>query len=176
MVGTKLNDEITKYLGIPYFTNKGKYQNSGENVFVGKGSAREIALATIDLANQQNIKLLNLSASQIHNFQQKNHLGIDCSGLVCHLLDLNVNVRRTSADMLTSPPLAQPVNQPQTGDLIRQKDGGHVLLVLSINKNIITYIHSSRATHGVVVESKNITLIPHQGIWRITSPQLAHDK
>lgn len=164
MVRSKLNE----YLGLPYFTNIGRHKIiSKNNALVGKGSAREIALQTIDFANQQNIKLLDLSPQQIYNFQKKNHLGIDCSGLVCHLLDLKYDVRKTSADMLTSAPISSPVKTLQENDLIRQKNGHHVLLVLDVDKDLITYVHSSRDTHGVVVETKKLQDIPNDGFWRI---------
>lgn len=178
MVGNKLdllNAEIQKYLGIPYFKNSGKHQNHGANVFVGKGTAHEIALETINLANQNNLRLVDLTAQQIYNFQKKHHLGIDCSGLVCHLLNFlfnkELNPRTTSADMLTSPPLAQQINasQIQVGDLIRQKKGHHVLLVTSINKDSITYIDSSLLGRGVRLGMTNLHNkdFRYDGIFRI---------
>ncbi len=163
-----VRDELKNYLGLPYFINTGQHQvMSRNNALVGKGTAHEIALQTIEFANQQNIKLLDLTPQQIYNFQKKNHLGIDCSGLVCHLLNLKVDVRKTSADMLTSPPISKSVKTLQTNDLIRQKDGKHVLLVLSVDKKMVTYIHSSQSKHGVVIETKNIKDIDNQGFWRI---------
>lgn len=164
MVRTKLNN----YLGLPYFINTGKHKvMSRNNALVGKGTAHEIALQTIEFANQQNIKLLDLTPLQLYNFQKKNHLGIDCSGLVCHLLDLKYDVRKTSANMLTSPPISSPTTTLQPNDLIRQKQGKHVLLVLSVNKKMVTYIHSSQSKRGVVIETKNISKIPNQGFWRV---------
>ena len=74
MVGNKLVDlknEITHYIGIPYFSNAGKNKNHSDNVLVGKGNAKEIALKTIELANSENIKFilrllrLNLSPSVV---------------------------------------------------------------------------------------------------------------
>ena len=155
MVRTKLNEEILHYIGIPYFSNVGKYKNNGENVLVGKGSAKEIALKTVEFANNQKVKLLHLTPEQIYNFQKKNHLGIDCSGLVCHLLnyyfDLNINVRKTSANMLTSPPLSIKVDVEEiiTGDLIRQKNGKHVLFVIEKVDNRIYFVDSSLRGRGV---------------------------
>jgi hypothetical protein len=166
MVGNKLNE----YLGLPYFINAGRHKIiSKNNALVGKGTAREIALQTIDFANQHNVKLLELSTQQIYNFQKKNHLGIDCSGLVCHLLDLKYPVRITSANLLTSKPFSKSVKKLQPNDLIRQKNGHHVLLVLSVDKDLVTYIHSSRDTHGVVIETKKLQDIPNDGFWRVNN-------
>ena len=154
MVGTKLAQlkvEISKYLGIPYFTNK-PYKFSEEAVLVGKGSAKEIAIKTVEIANEKNIKLLNFSEQEIYNFQKKNKIGIDCSGLACHLLnylfDLNLNVRKTSADMLTSSPLSSPIsfNEAQTGDLIRFNSGRHVIFIIEKINNTVFYVHNSELT------------------------------
>ncbi len=163
-----VGDKLSSYLGLPYFSNVGRHKvMSRNNALVGKGSAKEIALQTIEFANLQNVKLLELTPPQIYNFQKKNHLGIDCSGLVCHLLDLKYDVRKTSADMLTSAPISKPVKKLMKNDLIRQKNGKHVLLVLNVNKDLVTYVHSSVANHGVVVETKKLKDIPNDGFWRI---------
>ncbi len=153
-------NEINKYLGLPYFKNAGKYKNHGSNAYVGKGDAKEIALATIELANKENIKLLDLSTKQIYNFQKKHHLGIDCSGLACHLLTyygslinkkVILNPRNTSADMLTSPPLSSRIDPEliESGDLVRQKNGAHVVIIIDKHKDTITYVDSSFANRGV---------------------------
>jgi len=55
MAGTKLELlrlEISKYLGLPYHTNIPKL-DSPEASLVGKGSAKEIALKTIEFANAE---------------------------------------------------------------------------------------------------------------------------
>jgi hypothetical protein len=167
MAGIKLKTDFANYLGIPYFTNKGKYKNHGENVLVGKGTAKEIALKTIELANEKNIKLIELSSQQIYNFQKKNHLGIDCSGLVCHLLNRGLDVRKTSANMLTSSPLAKEisVSKAKEGDLIRQKNGQHVLYILEKDGDIIHYIDSSREGRGVRLGQLDATSL--QSVHRI---------
>ncbi len=164
MVGTKLDllkQEINSYLGIPYFSNT-KKTISSENALVGKGTAKEIALKTIELANLQNIKLLNLSSKQIYNFQKKNHLGIDCSGLVYNLLKIiepkvddiligtegKKGVRRLSANLLTSAPNAAKLStyDVKPGDLIRADNGRHVIFIIEKINDTIHYIHSSDKT------------------------------
>ncbi|MFA6007052.1 MAG: hypothetical protein WC784_00185 [Candidatus Shapirobacteria bacterium] len=177
MVRTKLADlhsEILKYIGIPYYTNRPK-KISLNAVDVGKGSAKEIALKTIELANIQNIKLVDLSPQQIYNFQKKNKIGIDCSGLACHLLnfyfDIKLNVRRTSADMLTSAPLSKKIdiNNIQTADLIRQKNGRHLLFVIEKMGDKVVYVDSSLIGRGVHYGEFSITnkKFPNQGVFRL---------
>ena len=76
MVGNKLTDlkiEITHYLGIPYFINS--HHLAADNVLVGKGTAKEISLKTIEFANIDNVKLSDLSPDQIYNFQKKTSFG-----------------------------------------------------------------------------------------------------
>jgi len=177
MVRTKLDSlrqEILKYIGLPYHTNIPKII-SRDNVLVGKGNAKEIALKTIELANLNNLKILDLSPQQIYNFQKKNKIGIDCSGLVCHLLnfyfDTKLNVRRTSADMLTSAPLSQPIEikNLKTADLIRQKKGHHVLFVIEKIGDKVIYVDSSRIGRGVHYGEFDITdkTFKYDGVFRL---------
>lgn len=177
MVRTKLKDirsEILKYIGIPYYTNRPK-KISPEAVEVGKGNAKEIALKTIELANKNNLKILDLSPQQIYNFQKKNKIGIDCSGLACHLLNFyfksKLNVRRTSADMLTSSPLSQKINfkDLRTADLIRQKNGRHVLFVIERIGDKVIYVDSSLKGRGVRYGEFDITdkNFPNSGAFRL---------
>lgn len=150
----ELRTEIIKYIGLPYHTNIPKIISS-DNVLVGKGNAKEIALKTIEIANYLNIKLLDLSQKQIYNLQKKNKIGIDCSGLACNLLNIyfgtNLDVRKTSANMLTSPPLSKriDIHDIQTADLIRQKNGHHLLFVIEKIGNKVIYVDSSRSGRGV---------------------------
>lgn len=177
MVGNKLDLlrlEISKYIGLPYHTNIPKI-SSPENVLLGKGNAKEIALKTIEFANQENVKLIDLNPQQIYNFQKKHHLGIDCSGLACHLLNyyfnLKLNVRSTSAAMLTSKPLSQKISlsEAKTGDLIRQKSGHHVLLIVEKNDQQIVYVESSKKGRGVRFGSFDIKdkSFKYDGIYRL---------
>ena len=100
-------------------------------------------------------------------------MGIDCSGLACHLLNhlfkVNLDVRKTSADMLTSPPLSRMVTDIQTGDLVRQKKGHHVLFIIETKDNIAYYVDSSLSGSGVRLGSFNLTdpSFPNQGIFRL---------
>lgn len=179
MVRTKLEElrkEILNYIGIPYHTNIPKVL-SKDNVVVGKGNAKEIALKTIEIANNSNIKLINLSAQEIYNLQKKNKIGIDCSGLACHLLNFffnqKIDVRRTSANMLTSPPLSRriDVHDIQTADIIRQKNGHHVLFVIEKINNTVIYVDSSRLGRGVrygefEIDDQNFK---HEGAFRLTT-------
>lgn len=177
MVRIKLEElrrEILKYIGIPYFINRPKIISS-ENVLVGKGTAKEIALKTVEYANQENVKLLDLSPQQLYNFQKKHHLGIDCSGLACHLLNFyfgtKLNSRRTSADMLTSSPLSQKINSQDltTGDLVRQKNGHHVLFVIEKIDNKIIYVDSSQQGRGAHYGEFQLddSNFPNDGFYRL---------
>lgn len=175
---TELKVEISKYIGIPYFINIPPVKDQSEAVLVGKGTAKEIALKTVEYANNENIKLIDFTSQQIYNFQKKHHLGIDCSGLATNLLNFyfgtNLNVRRTSADILTSAPLSSPVSvsDVQPGDLIRQRDGKHVLFIIEKINQTIFYVHSSHLCRGVHYGEINITTDQDkfsQGIFRLTS-------
>lgn len=171
--------EITKYIGIPYYVNSARNSLQQEAVLVGKGTAHEIALKTIEYANQDKVDLRQLSPPQIYAFQKKHRLGIDCSGLAFHLLELlypqigntlvgsdnRRGVRRLSANLLTSFPNAVPIPpdaQPQLGDLIRFDSGKHVLFIVEADKKHIHYLHSSQRTKIRGVHFGQITLAsPH---------------
>lgn len=192
MVRTKLVDqlklEIQKYLGIPYFSNTSSVK-SNNNAMVGKGTAKEIALTVIDMANKQNIRLQDLSAIEIYHFYKKNKIGIDCSGLVYHLCDYyyylktGKNIysklvgtegkkgpRRLSANLLTSLPNAiaiKNLNDIQTADLIRMDQGKHVIFIIEKTKNKINYVHSSQKTKQKGVHYGQIKIInPSQDLSR----------
>ncbi len=186
MVGPELINqlklEISKYIGIPYWKNTLKDGKIIKEGFMGgKGNAKDIALKTVELANQENLKLLNLSEREIYNFQKKNKIGIDCSGLVCQLLifygslinkKVDLNPRKTSANMLTSNPLAKQItdySQIKIGDLVRQKNGHHVLFIIEKKDNIILYVDSSRDNRGVHYGQADLTdpNFEDQGIYRL---------
>lgn len=160
----QLKENILHYIGLPYWKNKlidGQIVKAG--IFGGKGTCEQIAAKTIELAQKQNIDLLKLNPQQIYNFQKKNKLGIDCSGLTSNLLNLVLKLKeinfqidpfKTSADTLTGPTLSQKiedVNQTQTGDMIRLDGGKHVIFVIEKIGNIISYVQSSQKsfTRGV---------------------------
>lgn len=185
MVGTKLNKlkkEINHYVGLPYMINiirDGKVVK--ERFLGGKGNWKDIQKETYRLAKLENINLKKLTPKQIYNFQKKHKIGIDCSGLVTQLLifygnligkKIGLNPRKTSADMLTSLPLSQRISDfdlIQTGDMIRQKNGHHVLFIIEKTGKIISYVNSSFWSRGVKYGQFDITdqLFDNQGIYRL---------
>ena len=180
MAGNKLEllkQEIQYYIGLPYSKNILKDRKIIKEQFLGgKGNYRQIAAETIRLAQKQKIDLVKLTNQEFYNFQKKNHLGIDCSGLVCQLLNFYFNAklepRKISASMLTSSPISQEItdlNDLQTGDLIRQKNGHHVLFIIEKTSNIINYVESSLSGRGVKYGKANITdkSFKHQGFYRL---------
>jgi hypothetical protein len=176
-----LKASLYPYLGIPYYKNSLKHLGPKDNAHVGKGTATEIAQATIATASEQKIDLLGFTPKQMYQFQKKNHLGIDCSGLVYHLLnqlyqhlfdqDIEPHLigtegktgpRRVSANLLTSPANSFPVqsyDDIKTGDLIRLDRGHHVILIIEKVGQVISYVHSSDRTQIRGVHLGTITLI-----------------
>ena len=180
MVRTKLDKlkrEIRHYIDLPYMLNTVKNGKVIKERFLGgKGNWKEIKKQTIFLAKKENINLSKLTPKQLYNFQKKHHLGIDCSGLVSQLLNFyfnsHLNPRRTSADMLTSTNLSKKIddfNDIQTGDMIRQKDGHHVLFIIEKQNQTIYYVNSSFTDRGVKYGQFDITdkNFDNQGIYRL---------
>jgi len=152
-----------------------------ERFLGGKGTWKDIQKEIKKLAKEEKTNLTKLSPQHLYNFQKKHKIGIDCSGLATQLLifygnligkKINLNPRKTSADMLTSPPLSQRITDfdlIQTGDLIRQKNGHHILFIIEKKGKIIDYIDSSFDGRGVKYGQVNITdpLFDNQGIFRL---------
>lgn len=156
---TKLKNEILHYIGVPYWKNTLKGGVVIKNgIFGGKGTCEQIAAKTIELGQKQNIDLLKLTPQQIYNFQKKNKLGIDCSGLTSNLLNLilrlekiefQINQFKTSAKALTSTPLSveiKNINEIQTGDMLRFDNGNHVIFVIEKISDVIFCVQSSKKT------------------------------
>lgn len=172
-----LKQEIQCYIGLPYSKNILKDGKITKERFLGgKSNYRQIATETIRLAQEQKIDLTKLNNQEFYNFQKKNHLGIDCSGLVCQLLNFyfktDLNPRKTSADMLTSTPISKKItdlNNIQTGDLVRQKNGHHVLFIIDKKDDIINYVDSSFSRRGVKYGQADITdkSFINQGFYRL---------
>jgi hypothetical protein len=185
MVGTKLNkfnQEINHYLGIPYMINivrDGKVIK--ERFLGGKGNWKEIEKETKKITVKEKVNLKKLNPKQLYNFQKKHKIGIDCSGLICQLLNfygptigkkINLDARHTSANMLTSPPLSQKIEDfqdIQIGDLVRQKNGHHVLLIVEKKGHKISYVDSSFWGRGVKYGETDLTdqSFDNQGIYRL---------
>lgn len=161
--------EIKHYLHIPYWINQWKAEILLKHgPFGGKGSWKEIDYATRCAAELEQIDLSKLKSRDIYQLRRRHHIGIDCSGLAYHLLDhldqlkgntgilfkvygpqKTTGVRSISADYLTSQTNSSPITnyqKIQTGDLIRFNSGHHVIFIIGIKKNIISYIHSSNTT------------------------------
>lgn len=186
MVGSKLTEKIKQeadhYLDLPYMINilrDGKIIK--ERFQGGKGHWKDIEKETQRLAKLEQINLKKLNPRQLYNFQKKHKIGIDCSGLASQLLiyygkllgrKITLNPRKTSADNLTSLPLSQKItdfDDIQTGDLIRQKNGHHVLFIIERKGKLINYIDSSFDNRGVKYGQVNLTdpLFDNQGIFRL---------
>ena len=164
--------EVNHYLGLPYFINSAKNPHQRLAVQVGKGNWRQIEKYTK--------KLKPDSSQNLYNFQKKNKIGIDCSGLVYHLLDFlyqqthhqsirskligtdgKTGPRRLSANLLTSPPNAisiSPDQVVQTGDLIRSQNGHHIMLVVDKTIKGLKVVDCSRRSRGVKISFLSLPL------------------
>lgn len=186
MVGTKLIDKLKQeanhYLNLPYMINvlrDGKIIK--ERFLGGKGNWKDIQNEIKRISKEEKINLNKLTPKQLYNFQKKHKIGIDCSGLASQLLifygtlvnkKVILNPRKTSADMLTSTTLSQKITDfdlIQSADLVRQKNGKHVLFIIEKRGKIIDYIDSSFDGRGVKYGQANISdpLFDNQGIFRL---------
>lgn len=185
MARTQLNQlkqEINHYLGIPYMINILKDNKVIKERFLGaKGNWQQIDTETKRVASLNNVDLNKLTLKQKYNFQKKYHIGIDCSGLVSNLLifygslfdkKIDLDIRHTSANLLTSEKLSRKIVNPdlvKTGDMVRQKDGHHVLFVIEKINNTIYFVESSLKNRKVTLGQFDITnqSFDNQGIYRL---------
>ncbi len=178
----QLQQEAEHYLNLPYMINLvrgGRIVK--ERVLGGKGYWKDIQKETQRIAKENHVDLKKLSPQRLYNFQKKHKIGIDCSGLSTQLLNfygtllgkkIGLNPRKTSANMLTSSPLSVKITDPdqiQTGDLVRQKNGHHVLFILDKKGRTISFIQSSFWGRGVKYGQADITdpSFENEGIYRL---------
>ena len=147
--------------------------------FYGKSDARELTKDTIQIANENGFDLNSASGEEIRKFMEENWLGIDCSGLVYHLLDALLRktgqasmqkigfpkASATNVAKLTAPEFTEKIkswDQVKPGDLIRlnSKNADHILIVLNselkTRNSYITYVHSSGITKTTGVHTGEI--------------------
>lgn len=75
------------YLHTPYFNNRRVKIRGGLRACIGKGTPKEIADEAGIIALKKHITISSFSAKQIRLFLNEHSLGIDCSGLVYHIID-----------------------------------------------------------------------------------------
>lgn len=168
----------------PYFKNR-KQERGGLRVMVGKGTPIEIAEEVELIAKQRKVSIEDMTPKEIRDFMEKRNIGIDCSGFIVHVLAaqnpailkmfskrsfwkhplrfLIVKLRpveNTSVKVLTSAEYSERVldiNAIAPGDLIRTRNGHHILLVTEVETEgnavvRIIYTHSTSfygTEHGI---------------------------
>ena len=178
----QLKQEVEHYLNLPYMINIIRDGKVIKERFLGaKGYWKDIQKETSLLAQKERINLQSLSPQRLYDFQKKHKIGIDCSGLATQLLNfygqilgkkIDLNPRKTSADMLTSEPLStkiEDIDNIQTGDLVRQRNGHHVLFIIEKKGKAIDYVQSSFWGRGVKYGQADLAdpSFENQGIYRL---------
>jgi len=75
------------FVNCPYYNNRRAGMRAGLRVLIGKGSVDDIVEEAMLIALREKIDLKKLDAEDLKKFLVDHHLGIDCSGLVYHVLD-----------------------------------------------------------------------------------------
>lgn len=154
------------FLPCPYWRNKDGIRGPLD----GKGRPEEIELESARIAQGRDMDFHTSTPEEIIAFLYRNKIGVDCSGLAYQILDsfnqsglgrsldtyitptpggnpFNQKRFRTNADYLTNASNSRPVSsiaEIQAGDLIRLDGGRHVTVILELQENTLTYIHSTR--------------------------------
>jgi hypothetical protein len=74
-------------ISIPYANNKSKKRIAGLRAYTGKGSVEDICYELNALSFNTKIDYSAMSAEEFKKFLVEHGLGIDCSGLIYHILD-----------------------------------------------------------------------------------------
>jgi hypothetical protein len=75
-----------KSVPCPYYINI-RQVRMGLRVLIGKGSPEEIVQESLIYEKLRNVDFQKMSIAEIRKFLVKRHIGIECSGFVCHVLD-----------------------------------------------------------------------------------------
>ncbi len=74
----------------PYFNNRRSGVRGALRVLIGKGSPKDIEEEALLFALREKIDLDNLNEEELKKFLVDHNLGIDCSGFVYHILDVEL--------------------------------------------------------------------------------------
>lgn len=178
-----------KVINCPYWSNKIKNGKVIARGFLdGKGEADEIKKYLNKVYDSELKKgIIRDSKEDLIKLAKRERIGIDCSGLVYRLLsflkkggyyvqnsDLGVEyffpegINRTNANTLTGNNYCIQIKKAENllpGDLIRMMGGTHLLFVLSIENNEITYVHSSGKSEVTGVHTGKIIINNNKLSW-----------
>lgn len=76
-----------------YFNNRRVRLRGGLRALIGKGSPEDIVEEATIISLREKIDLAKLNDTELKKFLVDNKLGIDCSGLVYHILDAEMKAR-----------------------------------------------------------------------------------
>ena len=82
-----------KTITTPYFNNRRKNIRGALRVLIGKGSPEDIVEEATIFSLREKVKLEELNAEQTKKYLIDHNLGIDCSGLVYHVLDAELRAK-----------------------------------------------------------------------------------
>jgi hypothetical protein len=82
-----------KHVTCPYFNNRRVRLRGGLRALIGKGSPQDLVEEAIIISLREKIDLNKLSDEDLQKFLVDNKLGIDCSGLVYHILDVEMKAQ-----------------------------------------------------------------------------------
>jgi len=102
-----------KNVQTPYFNNRRIKIRGGLRALIGKGSPEDIVEEATIISLREKIDLQKLSNEELKKFLVDNKLGIDCSGLVYHILDAQMKTegRGSLQQVLKRPWFKNPIRK-----------------------------------------------------------------
>jgi hypothetical protein len=100
-------------IACPYYNNRRAGMRAGLRPLIGKGNPREICDESVLIALRKKIALAKITPDEARKFLVENHLGIDCSAFVYHVLDAETHARRLGSlrKHISRPYIKNPVRK-----------------------------------------------------------------
>ncbi|PIR03203.1 MAG: hypothetical protein COV60_01575 [Candidatus Magasanikbacteria bacterium CG11_big_fil_rev_8_21_14_0_20_43_7] len=159
----------------PYFNNKRQKVRGALRVLVGKGTPSEIIEEAFLFSHREHIDLRQLSAEGLKTYLVDHNLGIDCSGLMYHVLDAEIRERthKPLKSFLTFPNKSlfrkilatlRPAENTNVKTFADEKNSNDITLSEIQPGDIITFIGSKKVgnpDHILLIESVDDTILSY---------------
>lgn len=102
-----------KQVSCPYFNNRRAKVRAGLRALIGKGSPEDIVEEATIFSLREKIDLNKLSDEELKKFLIDHNLGIDCSGLVYHILNAEMQAQKKGSlhKVLKRPWFKNPIRK-----------------------------------------------------------------
>ena len=162
----------------PYMNNRRQKIRGALRVLVGKGTPEEIVEEATLIAFREKTPLNELSENDVKKFLVQQHLGIDCSGLVYHILnaELSAKKKKNIKSTLRFPHARSPLRKLLC--LLRPAENTNVYTFASDKNTHVVSLHEVQPGDIIIIlesddrfASRDHVLLVHEVIYESNSPR-----